>query len=263
MKQKAGGFSGLDRQPQVYIDGNLWGCRWAHNDCGAVPIIVEFIKLLASKGIQTTVILDGAVRHHSKRATTERLARREKARVEAILARMKITKLTAALETTSLTTEVRDDIIQRRSLLEKTVSSRENACRSLLDAEFGAALSSAISAIGNGSIISNVKEAMLQADPVIIRGVLSGDCDLVVSSDSDFAALLGENGLQLSNLKYSSHTLAFTCLKLLSSSQQMIENIANILGFGKEKIYVPNFPLFQGLCLRMRVLSMIALGCDA
>ena len=66
----AGGFSGLDRQPQVYIDGNLWGCHWAHNYCGAVPIIVEFIKLLASKGIQTTVILDGAVRHHSKQATT-------------------------------------------------------------------------------------------------------------------------------------------------------------------------------------------------
>jgi hypothetical protein len=85
---------------------------------------------------------------------------------------------------------------------------------------------------------------------------------LIVSSDSDFSAILGEEGLQLSDLKYSSRSNTFSNIKLTSTCEKPILDAVNALCLDRSRISKPQFPIFENETTTMRLLIMIALGCD-
>ena len=109
--------------PTIDIDGNLWGCKWSSRDGGSVPVITDLVKQFYFKSICVAVGVDGKERHHSKIASTQRAAKREKARIAAFAARLDINNVTHSLENESLTADERNILVSKLEELERTVKS--------------------------------------------------------------------------------------------------------------------------------------------
>ena len=73
-------------------------CNWVAYNLGgmvkqpdkAVSLTCNFLEVLARSGFRVTPICDGDLRHHSKRASIERVAEAQKAKVKSHLARYKL-----------------------------------------------------------------------------------------------------------------------------------------------------------------------------
>ena len=74
-----------------------------------------------------TPICDGEIRHHSKRASIDRIAKSDKSKIESTLARLRLTALTQRLRNDNdLNNEKKDKIQKEKEDLNKKVSKLEN-----------------------------------------------------------------------------------------------------------------------------------------
>jgi len=185
------------------------GCKWSSESVGN---ITELVRQLTDDGVDTCVRADGDNRPDCKRAST---AKREKARIAAFALRSDTSNTSHALQNDSLTQDERTVLQEKLSDLEQKLKTKENACRKLIGHSFASDLFHSLSELklSRNSVnesdeqgeIRTVK-AKLQLDPVLIERALSKKSDVIISSDSDYSAMLEKDGLQISFLKYSSRT---------------------------------------------------------
>lgn len=105
-----------------------------------------------------------------------------------------------------------------------------------------------------------------QADSDIARHVESGDCDIVLSVDSDFSFLGGEKCLQICDFKLSKSKLSFFILKSGSCETiQLALHAANSLDHLKTKptLQEPECAILDGILNpRIRCALAVILGSD-
>jgi hypothetical protein len=107
--------------------------------------------------------------------------------------------------------------------------------------------------------------AKFQADSAMSERIMSWKTDVLLTSDSDQAALLGEECLCVKNFKFRDNRQGSTLedIEIFTAYKSTIETVAKYINLPSEKINVAKYPVFDGMhCCKLRALVAIALGCD-
>jgi hypothetical protein len=108
--------------------------------------------------------------------------------------------------------------------------------------------------------------AIFQADSVKAGRMISGHTDILLTSDTDQAALLGDRCLAIKKYQYKpgkkstidSLEIFTPCKKTLNATLKMIN-----LPLDSELVSKAKYPIFQNIgCPRLRGLIAVGLGCD-
>lgn len=91
----------------------------------AVTLVCDFLQTLAKYGFVVTPICDGEIRHHSKRASTDRVSKREKDRVKATVSRLQLLNIGQQINNTNDVNE-KERLKTRQAELNKVITTLEN-----------------------------------------------------------------------------------------------------------------------------------------
>ena len=181
-------------------------CNWVAFKLGcnknpdeATKKVVDFLECLAQYGFIVTPVCDGEQRHHSKRATTERQAKYEKAKIQSTVDRLMLVAVSQQLQNdTNLNEEERATLQNKQKVLNKSVASLESkvANNRGLHRSFAADLSTELEIRDSHAEdethhgrVEKVKVGLYQADALIAQRAVSGLSDIIVAADSDFLSL--------------------------------------------------------------------------
>ena len=138
----------------------------------------EVLHLLAKAGFVVTPICDPNHRHHSKRASVERIARKEKARLTALFSRYELIALSQKMGLPTLTAQEKEDTKEKIESLNKTFKTAERKASNNgggLPSSFIADLELALNDMDAHStnehqcFVEKVQVAYFQADALIAR----------------------------------------------------------------------------------------------
>lgn len=192
----------VDSSGPVRVDVD---CGWLLNHLGTVEKVVDALVIFSLNGFIPTPVCDGLSRYHSKRATTQRHYKQEKARIESISTRCQLMKVTQQLKCVDLPSE-RDQLKNTLTDLEKKVKTleRESSKENKATNAFITNLKEEIESRDNtdeanitGGYVEQVLVARFQADSVIAKRALEGKSHLIIGNDSDFLAYVGSSCIQL------------------------------------------------------------------
>jgi hypothetical protein len=109
-------------------------------------------------------------------------------------------------------------------------------------------------------------KAMYQADATMAGRMMSGATDLIFTSDSDQAALLGDRCICVKKFKFKGGKKAtLESFDIFTASETTLNEIllSINLPIESEKIIQPKYPLFNNIgCIRLRGLIAVGIGCD-
>jgi hypothetical protein len=183
--EKARVSTGRSR-PSVAIDAYVVAYNFIGTTLGPIGVIMTLATQFSSAYVDVHIHLDGATRHHSKRATIERIAKRERDRIKLIDKRAELTRL------------LRDQSAQNRAHIvemEKEIRKLEKSAKRALPECFDSKLQHFVDnfeSANRGNI--QVRVAEYQADPAVARSAVNGEVDGIISGDSDFVMYIGPSG---------------------------------------------------------------------
>jgi hypothetical protein len=108
-------------------------------------------------------------------------------------------------------------------------------------------------------------QAEFQEDSVLAHAVLNGDADLILSADSDLAALLGGRCVSIKNFTFNDRTKvkSIQAMGVFSAEYSTIQDICGLLGVPFNNIILAKRPVFEGIyCMKVRCLIAVGIGCD-
>ena len=248
-------------RPKVVVDASLLGYKvLGSNNVHASDYVWGICTALATRNIDVLIICE-TKRHHSKRASQQRIAAKERDSIELMTCRMELSCSVDTDETKRLSDRIQSlEKRQKRGL-------PTNFVERLYDLSTGYQ-----SELYNGTCIS-IETAPYQADPCIADVALLGECEAIISGDSHFAMYVGPGGpdklgdLMLRNVMYDYKNRTIVSCKLITGQRAVKNLIHNILTSRMTAVVFeedPQHPLFDGIeDPKLRVLFAIALGCDA
>mmetsp|Transcript_15112 Transcript_15112/g.37013 ORF Transcript_15112/g.37013 Transcript_15112/m.37013 type:complete len:286 (-) Transcript_15112:335-1192(-) len=226
-------------------------------------------KCFAERGVDVILDADGTRRHHSKRAHQDRVASKDRLRIELLGLRASLGQLIHQPNPT-------DEIIAEKDELTKTIKTKEKQYQRSLPSDFVVNLEklaqSWTSKSKNGVSIS-LERSLWQADPTIAKRAIDGDIDAILSGDSDFAMYVGTGGkdgmadIMIRNPSFTSKRDSIKTLEIWTGQKRVAEYINGVLDtkIGEDTFpETPPHPIFDGLnSFRARALLAIGVGCDA
>jgi hypothetical protein len=140
--------------------------------------------------------------------------------------------------------------------------------RTLVDIgeEFPIKVHEAIMSLTNTTKII-VTTALFQADAVMASNIINNKSEILLTSDSDQAAILGPKCISIKNFKIK-ETIDQTIIEnieiFVANKNVMEETISMLyLPNDSEKLVNARYPVFDDVdCPRVRALIAVALGCD-
>jgi len=247
------GSDSSPRRPAIDIDARQVGYKYNKVATGPAGSIYNIAVALSKSGIDVTVVDDAPMRHHSKRAAIERRSERERSHLKCIQLKAQLAEMLQRGEKPS-SEEVK--------LLEKQITQHRSRCESELPENFSEILQRLIQkhedVLPNHGNLQYVKDDKCQADILLAKRAKERLSDAIFSSDSDFAAHLGDDGLFVKDFSFHSQEQTFSDIVLSATGLRSLNKwIADI------KISRPKFPIFQSLKDPMiRALAAVAIGCD-
>ena len=190
----------------VDINWLAWKIGRGKKEAEIIERVVGFLVALAVSGFEVQPICDGKIRHRSKRATYERIAKREKSRVDGVFMRYKAMELSRTLLSAS---DGREALKKELLSCNKKAKSCESAMFNVMTGNFTSTLQSTLerSDLFNSDLfagkINQVQIALFQADSVIAYRVINKQSSVIVSGDSDFSVLVGTEYLAIRDFKFS------------------------------------------------------------
>ena len=279
----------VDHSKKYYVDVD---CNWVACNLGgtkspseAASITCDFLVTIANYGFVVTPICDGECRHHSKRATIDRIAKREKSKLKAIDERFKLLSVSQQLVQTNsnLTPDQKKKLESEREALSKRIKTLEkkNNSTQRLDSSFALDLEHVLQTRGchdendNFGVVTKVKVGLFQADALLARRAVEGKSHFIISSDTDFFVLVGLPCLLIRKFHFSrgrgsqqQNNIDLMKLKdfeVAVSNLKMKEDILQALdekSLKQAKVRDAKFPLFAESNLFLRVSIAVVLGCD-
>ena len=208
-------------------DANWVARKFASQTGGPVKPMISLAKLFLVGGCDVHIYGDGEERHHSKKATIERDAKSEQARLDSIGLRKHLLSLVERSQSPGITQAEKAELVVQIKKVEKTVVSKENIVRQrVLHAGFFEELceqveklrDSLAAVVGCGEII--IKQAATQADSVICWRSINSMSDAAIANDSDFPVVAGAKMMLIRNWNGAilGKTPTLTNLELATSS---------------------------------------------
>ena len=157
----------------------------------APALVFEFMRALASVGFTVFPICDGDERHHSKRASTDRLAKKEKSRIDSILLRCKMLSIAQNLQNETIEASAKETLAKELKIIEKKVISLEKRTASGIPSSFVDDLKELIlvnngqESNEHGGFIAPVMVASFQADTLIARRAIKRKNHLIDSENGN------------------------------------------------------------------------------
>ena len=168
----------------VAVDANLIAYKYIGDGSSISPVgsVLKITRAFNDKGFDVIVVSDNPTkRHHSKRATIQRVSKQKKATIQAKIKRHELHSIQAG-----------NDSAEKASQLQATMkklSAAENAMSKMFPPNFADALQIAIEnykqemGFGENSSKVTYKVAPTQADPCVAKLVVDGAVDTLVSND--------------------------------------------------------------------------------
>ncbi|KAL9186550.1 hypothetical protein ACHAXT_005788 [Thalassiosira profunda] len=218
-------------------------------------------------------VCDGRVRPISKQATNQRVADREKHRINAHSLRLEIQSLNRKLKFDGLTDSERNDIREDVAKKQTTMKSKETRSQNVIQSNFEEKLVEELETTGAharndaGGAVLPVMTAEFQADAVIMGRLTSGDALMAVTDDADIPIIAGDGCVAVKGY------MTDGSIQLVSTSRETLETMLELLseaqkGLPEEQKANPTVtpaahPLFEGVSDRkLRALIALFLGCD-
>ena len=203
------------RRPTVDIDVNEITFKYLNTAIYLAGSIFGIAKLFSSLGIDVMLVGDPVTfRYDTKQVTTERAAKRERACLHCINIQDKINQMLKDNNFNSHM-EVKD--------LEKYTKNTKNASSRQLPSDFCDVLHSLVKnhvpELHVQGTIKFIIDDKFQAGVVVSARVTGTLNDMIVSSDTDYAAYLGKDCTCLKDFKYNSSTNTISEFILYSKNE--------------------------------------------
>ena len=251
---KASGLSfqaikSLDLGNRIDVDGNYLFYKLVGSGGKPVGIIIEtmaaFLKQLAHNGgFVVNIIMDGSDRPDCKRASWERRKSQSLDEINRMYCRLKVLELSSQLENSETNEEQRSQI--RRKLKEYNDAARklENASgKAIITPDFCERLLARLAAMNAfesnenwGYVSKKIIKARFQADYVIARRILDKNTDFIFSTDSDFAAILGDACIMIYEIKDGKVGLCGVSNKKMNELKDYLDQLSPALYSKRDSI---------------------------
>ena len=252
------------RRPTVDIDANEVAFRYLNTAIGPAGTVFEIAKALSCLGIDVVLVGDpDNFRYDTKRATIERKAKRERARLHCINNQAKLSQLLQNSPTIN-PIEI--------NTLEKEISTKKNETSRKLPLDFYDVLHNLVNnyvpELNIKGYINFIVDEKAQADVVIAARVTRKLNDMIVSSDTDFAAYLGNECTCLKDFKYNSRTKTISEFVLYTAADIETYRWSLVLDWDTSTDrqllhYKAEFPIFEHEDdPNVRAICAVAMGCD-
>ena len=229
--------------------------------------VAEFYKRWSSCGIKVVPIVDGDVRPTCKQATNERIAQRDKSRIQTFMWLKEVNKLKSDISQGLVGCDELSAVNERIAKIEKDSRNKLAQSEDLMPSDFAEALEEALindvdarTVNNSGGFVASVLKAKFQADAVIIGRFLNNETIMALTNDSDIPIVAGNDFIAI---KEYTRDGKFT---IVSTSKATIKNAIAFLGNESlDRLVLKDAvcPLFENVKSRnLRALMMVALGCD-
>lgn len=248
-------------RPKVTVDSSLIAYKFLESSLHPSDGVSLICRALANRNIDVLIICDPPTRHHSKRAHHQRVGKKEKARLQLMLSRMELSHIQS---------NEKEKIEQLTNNIRK-MEKAEGRC--FLPSNFMERLQLLVSehaSQGKGEI--SIEVAPFQADPSIANAALLGECEAILSGDSDFSMYVGPGGpdnlgdIMLRDIKIHLKQSTITSCTFVTGQRKVatfIDGILSTRGLTNVFPIEPKFPLFNNVCNpKIRALIGVSLGCD-
>jgi hypothetical protein len=190
------------RLPTIYVDAS-----WIVRSCTVddrVGYLMRLCAFLVESGFRIVIVCDGSTRHHSKRSTTKRITESFESR---ILLHRNNTFLMNVLSKRNLSDSIEerdrlDEAIRNIGTKITTLENKIKRSNINVGADLFCQITDGIAKLKMCPSVLVVVQAEFQADSVLAGSLNSQDADLVVSADSDLAALVGCNCYGIKSYKF-------------------------------------------------------------
>ena len=195
---------------RIDVDCSWLGYKLARSssDTDASMLTAEVLLLLAKAGFVVTPICDPPHRHHSKRASTDRIAKKERKRIDSLVARYKITELSQRLQDVNISAEDRGvlskelgDLNKKSKSLERNETSGRLGGLFIEDLQRDLDELSAHEKNEHECFVEEVVVSSFQADSVIAQRVVTKKSHLILGNDTDFMVLVGPSCVAVRDFK--------------------------------------------------------------
>jgi hypothetical protein len=111
-------------------------------------------------------------------------------------------------------------------------------------------------------------QAVFQADSVLAGRIVSGDTEIILTSDLDQAALLGSKCISIKKWVFRSSTKrrileSLEIFTAFESTMDFVLTTINLPSDTKSIMSLPKYPIFDNIeCHRLRALLVVGLGCN-
>lgn len=279
---------------RIDVDGNLMVCNLSATGKPFNEVIGEMaltLKSIASSGgFQIQVIVDGDVRPDCKRATWMRKKQHELDKMNNKYCRLKVMEMRGRIESGRASESDKEkyskyctEALKLDSKCSKQISIPKDFVERLEEKllSIGACTVSE----GGGIVERKVLKAKFQADSLLAKRFIEGKSDFILSSDSDFGALIGDECILIKSIKKavcgggqrkkkrkdSAHDtsiqspLSFEVTLGGPSNKKMIElkNKLHSRGYTSKAVWEKaENPILENESIEMRGLIALTLGCD-
>jgi hypothetical protein len=233
-----------------------------------INTLLRIASAFSIKGFHVKLVCDGVMRHHSKRATIHRQATTQKNKLDLIINKSQLMLLSQRRITTD-SIEERKEIQETEKKLQSKILRLENEIRNAtfnIGEAFVSDLEEALIRLDNPKITMCV--ALFQADSVMASRIVSKQSDILLTCDSDQAALLGADCVCIKSMKVKEEkdkTTNIENIDIFFADKSTLERTLQILNIPSESnnIVKATYPIFTGMeNPRLRALVAVALGCD-
>jgi hypothetical protein len=192
----------IRQRPCIDIDCSLLvRTRGNNNLVSNTTYIINVCRIFQHVGFDVMVVFDGVVRHHSKRTTIQRQSECDRKRVEIIIHKSSLMNIIQQRRTVD-SIEERNKLLLEEADIKKKIKTIERVIQQTT-IDVGEKLfknfSKQLEKLTNNNNIWCC-QALFQADSVMAGRIISGKTDILLTSDSDQAALLGEQCVSVKKL---------------------------------------------------------------
>jgi hypothetical protein len=260
------------KRPSIDIDVSLLiRNRGNPNIKSNSTYLINFATLLIDIGFNVMMVFDGNTRHHSKRVTSQRLADNKRKKIEIVIRKAELMS-TAQRRRTLDSIEERKILIEEEEEIKKRIKTLENSLQhSTIDVGdnlFNTFKEATKKLTPNKIICLSFCQSVFQADSVMAGHIISGDTEILLTSDSDQLALLGSKCVSIKKWRFKSSekSKSLDSLDIFTANETTMNNILNSLNlplYDNQNLIKPKYPIFDNVdCYRLRALLAVGLGCD-
>jgi hypothetical protein len=255
----------------------MFDCNWLARKLGKggnrdpIPFITMLAEAFVTRNVNIHLVCDGPTRHHSKKATFDRLRGSEQARVDTIFHRKHLMELVERSRRLDLSQEEVTETAKCIVDIQKTITSLEKKIKEeFVSSDFVASLKEASDDLcfskGYGDKVYFCI-ARTQADSVIQYSATHDKIDGAVANDADFACVAGAKMLMVKDFKLvpgkRNQKATAECILIASSSFATIYSaVVDVLKKPESDAKKAKCDLWETDDPMIRALIAVGTGCD-